>query len=143
MPARDGDEGDGGRVVADLLDVGAHFLDNLIVALLAVRRLCGVHLVDADDQLLDAQRVGQQGVFAGLPVFGDACFEFPYPSSYNQNGTVSLQGRGREGGSQFAEDDTSTALRSPRSVTWPGDLAAPPCPQCKQLALGLVAKNPG
>ncbi|KAG8131604.1 hypothetical protein E2320_009524 [Naja naja] len=106
--ARDGNEGDGGRVVADLLDVGADFLDDLIVPLLAVGWLRGVHLVDANDELLDAQRIGQQGVFAGLPVFGDARLEFPYPSSYNQDSTVGLRGGdGARGEVDLSEDNIS------------------------------------
>lgn len=90
MPARDGHEGDSGRVVADLLDVGADFLDNLVIAFFAVGRLCGVHLVDADDELLHTQGVGQEGMFTGLPVFGNAGLKFAYASCHDQDGTVSL-----------------------------------------------------
>merc|ERR1719481_1067056 len=68
MPARDWHKGHGGGVVADLLDVGAHFLGDLLKTLLAVRGLSGVHLVDSNDELLDSQGEGQQGVLAGLTV---------------------------------------------------------------------------
>lgn len=92
MPARDGHEGNCGWVVADLLDVGADLLDDLIVAFLAVGGLCGIHLVDAHDELLDPQGVSQQGVLAGLPVLGDAGFKFTDTGSNNQDSTVSLGG---------------------------------------------------
>jgi hypothetical protein len=43
-----------------------HLVSNLLVALLLVAGSVGVHLVDADDQLLDTQQVDQAGVLAGL-----------------------------------------------------------------------------
>ena len=45
------------RVVADLLDVVSDLLDNFVVPLLVVLRLGGVHLVEGDNHLLDAQGV--------------------------------------------------------------------------------------
>lgn len=95
MPARDGHEGNCGRVVADLLDVGADLLDDFIVAFLAVGGLCGIHLVDAHDELLHPQGVSQQGVLAGLPVLGDAGFKFTHTGSDDQDSTVSLGGESK------------------------------------------------
>ena len=56
----------------DLLDVGAHFLHDLLEARGAVGGLGGVHLVVGHDQLLHAQGEGQQPVLEGLPLLGDA-----------------------------------------------------------------------
>lgn len=92
MPARDGHEGNCGWVIADLLDVGADLLDDLIVAFLAVWGLCGIHLVDAHDELLHPQGVSQQGVLTSLPVLGDASFKFTDTGSNNQDSAVSLGG---------------------------------------------------
>lgn len=92
MPARDGHKGNCGWVVADLLDVGADLLDDLVIALLAVRGLCGIHLVDAHDELLHPQGVSQQGVLTSLPVLGDAGFKFTNAGSNDQDGAVSLGG---------------------------------------------------
>merc|ERR1719450_2035009 len=57
MPAGDGDEGHGGRVITDLLDEARHFLLDLLKPVSAVGRLGGVHLVDGHDELLHAQGV--------------------------------------------------------------------------------------
>lgn len=58
---------------------------------LAVRRLGRVHLVDADDQLLDAEGECQQGVLTGLTVLRDTGLELAHTSSNNQHGAVGLQ----------------------------------------------------
>lgn len=58
IPAGNGHKGDGVRIVANLLDVGAHFLHDFLVTLLAVVWLGGVHLVDAHDELFYSQSVG-------------------------------------------------------------------------------------
>ena len=71
MPPGDGDEGNCGRVVADLLDEARHLLLDLLEPVLAVRGLGGVHLVDTDDKLLHSKSVGEQSVFSGLSVLGD------------------------------------------------------------------------
>ena len=75
VPARDGHEGDGGGVVADLLDEALDLLLDLLEPGLGVGRLGGVHLVDGHDELLDAEGVGEQGVLPGLPVLGDTGLE--------------------------------------------------------------------
>ena len=75
MPSRDGDEGNGGGVVADLLDEARHLLLNLLESVLAVGGLGGVHLVDTNDELLHSKSVGKQSVFSGLSVLGDTGLE--------------------------------------------------------------------
>lgn len=91
MPSRDGDEGNGGGVVADLLDVGAHFLGDFLKTSLAVGGLGGVHLVDSNDELLYTQGEGQQGVLTGLAVLGDTSLELTNTSSNDQHSAVSLK----------------------------------------------------
>lgn len=55
-----------------------------------VRWLSGVHLVDADDELLDAQGEGEQGVLARLPVLTDARLELARARGHDQYSAVSL-----------------------------------------------------
>jgi len=83
VPARDWDEGNGGWVVADLLDEVADLVLDLFVALLAVWWLGRVHLVDGDDHLLDTEGVGKQSVLASLTVWRDTSLEFTDTSSYD------------------------------------------------------------
>ncbi len=92
MPSRNWDESNSGRVVADLLDVGADFLGDLLIALLAVGGLSGVHLVDSNNKLFHSQGVGKQGMLTGLSVLRDTSLELTNTSSDNQHGTVSLGG---------------------------------------------------
>jgi hypothetical protein len=54
-----------------------HCLYNCLPGL-AVGRLSGVHLVAGDDELLDPQGVGEQGVLPGLSVLGDASLELAH-----------------------------------------------------------------
>ena len=75
MPSGDGDEGNGGGVVANLLDEAGHLLLNLLEPVLTVGGLGGVHLVDTNDELLYSKGVGQQSVLSGLSVLGDTGLE--------------------------------------------------------------------
>ena len=75
VPSRDGDEGNGGGVVADLLDEARHLLLDLLESVLAVGGLGRVHLVDTNDELLHSKSVGKQSVFSGLSVLGDTGLE--------------------------------------------------------------------
>ena len=90
VPSGNRDEGDGHWVVTDLLDVAADFLLDFVEAFLAEGGFSVVHLVDTNDQLLDTQSVGQEGVFAGLAVLGDTSFEFTSTTGDDQHGTISL-----------------------------------------------------
>ncbi|KRX39039.1 hypothetical protein T06_4045, partial [Trichinella sp. T6] len=92
VPPRDGDKGNSFGVVADLLDVGAHFLGDLIKTGLAVCGLGGVHLVDSNDELLHTESESQQGVLTGLAVLGDTSLKLTNASSDDQHGAVSLRG---------------------------------------------------
>ena len=70
LPAGDWDDGDALLDVvllpAHLHEHVLHLVADLLVALLLVARGVAVHLVDADDELLDAEKVDEAGVLAGL-----------------------------------------------------------------------------
>jgi hypothetical protein len=84
----DWDEGNVLGVVADLLDEGGSLLDDFVVTLL--RPLGGVHLVDGDDELLDTESVGKQGVLTSLAILGDTSFELTSTGGNDENGAISL-----------------------------------------------------
>jgi len=90
MEARDGDEGDGLGVVADLLDEVGGLLDDLVVT--GLRPVAGVHLVEGDNELLDTQGVGEQSVLTGLAILGDTSLELTSARGNDENGAVSLGG---------------------------------------------------
>ena len=92
VEAGDGDEWDGLRVVADLLDEVGRLLDDLIVAILGPLR--GVHLVDGDDELPHAEGVGEEGVLTSLAILGDTRFELTGAGSNDENSAVGLGGTG-------------------------------------------------
>lgn len=81
-----------GRVVADLLDVAAHFLDNFIIPLLVVLGLGGVHLVQGNNHLLHSQSVSQESVLAGLAVLRDTGLETTGSGVDDEHGTIGLAG---------------------------------------------------
>ena len=90
VPSRDGDEGDSNWVVSDLLDEVGNLLLDLLKPGLAVGRLGGVHLVTSNNQLLDTQGVGEEGVLPGLAVLGDTSLELTSTGGDDENSTVSL-----------------------------------------------------
>ena len=106
-----------GRVVANLLDVVANFLDNLVVALLVVLGLSGVHLVQAHDHLLDTQGVGEQGVLLGLAVLrGPATLESHQGQSRSsRTATISL---GRAGDHVLDEITVARGVNDGERCTW-------------------------
>merc|ERR1719282_476582 len=91
VPARDGDEGDGHGVVSDLLDKVGNLLLDLLKPGLAVGRLGGVHLVTGNNQLLDTEGVGEEGVFSGLSVLGDTSLELASSRGNDQHTAISLR----------------------------------------------------
>merc|ERR550525_1853966 len=94
VPPRDGDEGNSGGVVANLLDEAGDLLADLLEPGLAVGRLSGIHLVGGHDELLHPERVGEQGVLPGLAVLGDAGFELSSSGGDDEHSAVSLGGPG-------------------------------------------------
>ena len=93
MPSRDGDEGNRGGVVANLLDEAGDLLGDLLEPGLAVGRLGGVHLVGGHDELLHTEGVGQQGVLSGLTVLGDAGLKLSGSGGNDEHSTISLNNK--------------------------------------------------
>lgn len=83
IPAGNGNKGHRVWIVTNLLDVSADFFNDFIIALLAVVGFGGVHLVDAYNELLDSQGVGQQGVLSGLSVLGYPSLKLAYTSRHD------------------------------------------------------------
>jgi len=73
MPSRDGDEGNRLGVVSNLLDKVGGLLDDFFIS--RFRPFGSIHFVDGDNELLDTQGVGQEGVFTSLTILGDTSFE--------------------------------------------------------------------
>jgi len=94
VPARDRYESNGLRVVTDLLDVVADLLHDLLVSVLGVLWLGVVHLVDANDELLDAEGEGEQSVLSGLTVLGDTGLELTDTGGDDEDGAIGLRGSG-------------------------------------------------
>jgi hypothetical protein len=90
VESRDGNEGDGLGVVADLLDEVGGFLDDLLVTVL--RPVGGVHLVDGDNEGLDTEGEGEQSVLTGLAILGDTSLELTSTGSNDENSAVGLRG---------------------------------------------------
>ena len=82
------------RYRAYLLDEARHLLLDLLEPSLGVWGLGGVHLVDGDDQLLDTEGVGEEGVLPGLPVLGDTSLELSSSGGDDEHTAVSLAGAG-------------------------------------------------
>jgi len=92
VPSGNGDEGNGSRIVTDLLDEASDFLLDFLETGLAVWRLGGVDLVDSDDELLDTQGVGEKSVLAGLTVLGDTGLELTSTGGDDQHTAIGLGG---------------------------------------------------
>jgi len=86
----DWDEEDLSWVVSYLLEVLPDLSDNFVVSLLAVVWLSAVHLVDADDHLLDSEGEGKESVLTGLSVLSDTCLELTSSGGNNEDGNISL-----------------------------------------------------
>jgi len=74
-PTRDGDEEDVVGVVADLLEEVGNLTLDFEVPLFRVVDGLLIHLVDADDHLLDTKGEGEKSVLAGLTVLRDTSLE--------------------------------------------------------------------
>jgi len=94
LPSGDGDEGDLHGLVPDLLEVGRDLSLDLLVTLLVVLDGLVVHLVAADNHLLDTEGEGKKGVLAGLSVLGDTGLESSLGGVNAENGNIGLTGSG-------------------------------------------------
>jgi len=94
VPSGDGDEGNLLGVVADLLEEVRDFLLDFLVSLLVPFDRLVVHLVDADDHLLDTHGEGEESVLSGLALLGDTSLELTLAGGDDQDGDISLGGTG-------------------------------------------------
>ena len=93
-PTGDGDEGDVGNVVADLLEVSGELRLDFVVAGLRVVDGGVVHLVDGDDHLLDTHSLGEKSVLSGLSLLGETGLEATDIGGDHEHGGISLGGTG-------------------------------------------------
>ena len=94
VPSGDGDEGDLGGVVSDLLQETGDLLLDLSVTVLGVVDRLVIHLVDGADHLLDTEGEGEEGVLTGLTVLGDTSLELTSTGGNDEDGDISLRGTG-------------------------------------------------
>jgi len=88
------DEGDLFWGVADLLEVVGQFLLDFVETILTPVDGLVVHLVDADDHLLDTEGVGEESVLTGLAFLGDTSLELTLWGGNHENGAIGLGGAG-------------------------------------------------
>jgi len=90
VEAGDGDESDVLGVETNLLNERRGLLDNLVET--GLRPLSSVHLVDSDDELLDAEGESEQSVLTSLAILGDTSLELTSTGGNDENGAISLGG---------------------------------------------------
>jgi len=92
IETRDGDEGDGISFVTNLLQVVSELLLDFGVSLF--RELDGglVHLVEADDHLLNTEGESEESVLSGLSVLGDTSLELTSGGGNHKDSDISLGG---------------------------------------------------
>jgi len=95
VPSGNGAEDNFLGIVSDLLNVTLDFLTDFQETGLAVGSGgSGVHLVDADDELLDSEGVGEESVLTGLAILGDTGFELTSTGSDDEHTAIGLGGSG-------------------------------------------------
>merc|ERR1740122_864092 len=141
VPSGDGDEGNSDGVVSNLLDEVLDLLLDLLEPGLAVRRLGRVHLVASNDELLDTEGVGEEGVLPGLAVLGDAGLELTSAGGDDENSAVSL---GCSGDHVLDEVTMSGSIDDGDIVLGSLELPESDVNGDSSLTLGLqLVKNPG
>jgi len=93
-PTGDGDEGDVGNVVADLLEEEGELRLDLIETSLGVLDTTIVHLVDGNNHLLDTHSLGEKSVLSGLSLLGETGLEATDVGGDHKNGGIGLGGTG-------------------------------------------------
>ena len=93
-PSGDWDEWNGLDLVSDLLEVARDFGFDFIVSLFLVVGTLGVHLVAADDHLLDTHGESKKSVLSGLTFLGPSRLELTRWGGNHKNGDIGLGGTG-------------------------------------------------
>ena len=92
IETRDRDEGDGISLVTDLLEVINKFLLDFVVSFFREVNGLLVHLVEADDHLLNTEGESEKSMLSGLTVLGDTGLELTLRGSNHENSDISLGG---------------------------------------------------
>jgi hypothetical protein len=92
VPSGNGDERNGLELEADLLEVTRDFFLDFVVSLLLVVSTLGVHLVAANDHLLDTHGESEKSVLSGLTFLGPSSLELTGGGSNHEDGDISLGG---------------------------------------------------
>jgi len=90
VPAGDWHESNGLWIVTNLLDVVADLLDDFLESGLGVLWLGVVHLVDTNDELLDAKGESEESVLSGLTVLSDTSLELTDTGGDDEDGAIGL-----------------------------------------------------
>jgi len=90
VETRDRDEGDGISLVTYLLEVINKFLLDFVVSFFREVNGLLVHLVEADDHLLNTEGESEKSVLSGLTVLGDTGLELTLRGSNHENSDISL-----------------------------------------------------
>lgn len=90
VPSRNGDEGNLGGVVTNLLQVVFEFLLDFVESVFGEVDGLFVHLVDTDDHLLDTQSESKKSVFSGLTFLGNTSFELTLRRGDHKKSNISL-----------------------------------------------------
>jgi len=91
-PSGNWDEWNGIDLVTNLFKIKGDLSFDFVVSLFLVVGTLGVHLVAADDHLLDSHGEGEKSVFSGLSFFGPSGLEFSRWGSDHEDGDISLGG---------------------------------------------------
>jgi hypothetical protein len=92
VPTRDGDERNVGNVVTNLLKIEGNLSLDFLISLLLVVSTLGVHLVAANNHLLDTHGEGKKCVFSGLTFLGPSRLELTGRRGNHEDGNISLGG---------------------------------------------------
>ena len=92
VPSGDWDELDFLDLVTNLSEIRGDLLFDLVESFFAILDGWGVHLVDADDHLLDTKGESKESVLSGLSVLGVTGFELTRWGGNHENGTIGLRG---------------------------------------------------
>lgn len=94
MPAGNWDEWDLFWLVSDLLEVFGDFLLDFFISVLGPVDGLVVHLVGADDHLLDTEGESKESVLSGLTILGDTGFELTLWRGNHEDSAIGLGGSG-------------------------------------------------
>ena len=93
-PSGNWDEWNVIELVTNLFKIKTNLVFDLLVSGLLVVSTLGVHLVAADDHLLDSHGESEKSVFSGLSFLGPSGLEFSRWGSDHEDGDISLGGTG-------------------------------------------------